>query len=719
MSDGILGIDLGTTNSVAAIAESDGVRTLPAADGQPLIPSVVSFHPNGNVLTGAEARQRRLIDPENTIYSIKRLIGRPFQSEEVSRAQKRFPFELKASPSGGVLVSARGRTYTLSEISALVLREVRTRAEAALGHGCKGAVVTVPANFNELQRSATKAAGRVAGLDVMRILNEPTAAALAYGYSRATKERIAIFDFGGGTFDVTILQLAGEVFEVLATAGDTYLGGDDIDVLIAERMACEFLESYRYDPRDDLQAFERLRAAAEWAKCRLSEELSVSLRVEELAYGPGGSALDLSFALERETLEAMARPIVQRTFTVCEDALRIANIRPSQLDSVILVGGATRMPLVKAMVESFFGKKPLDDVDPELVVAQGAAIQARALTTSRAPVAVPPPPPFLAASLKSASLQNSPLQNSPLQNSPLQNAPLKGTPDRPFQTVPFDIGAPPPPPSSALSPDPKPTGLDIDDEPTEVRNPSPALLRLDATEPNWIPPSAVVQAQDAVLPGEDTQHDGITRHDEKTKEQDLDSDESEFEPTEDFVKTRDVHLPGAERFQPPPPVPDAPALDVPLVNEPAASEPAAVRPPLLLDVTPLSLGIETVNGYCEHIIERNSVIPIQQARLFSTAQDNQEVVRVRVCQGESRRLEENQALGVIQLSGLRAGARGQVHIRVAFMIDSDGTLNVAATDETTGQRQEVEIQLIGGIPDEQILALKRRHESMFPDSSVS
>ena len=258
MSNGpVIGIDLGTTNSVVAVADLNGARILSGENGA-LIPSVVSFHPSGDVLIGAPAKERRLLDAQNTVSSVKRLIGRPYTSYEVKQAAERFGFELSEGPSGGVLVTARGETYTLSEISAFVLRHVRKVAEAELGCECNQAVVTVPANFNELQRSATKAAGRVAGLEVLRILNEPTAAALAYGYNKSSNERVAVYDLGGGTFDITILQLAGDGFEGLATAGDTFLGGVDVDSVFAGHMAAQFLEQQRYDARQDRQAYERL-----------------------------------------------------------------------------------------------------------------------------------------------------------------------------------------------------------------------------------------------------------------------------------------------------------------------------------------------------------------------------------------------------------------------------------------------------------------------------
>ncbi|MBX7196843.1 MAG: Hsp70 family protein, partial [Sandaracinaceae bacterium] len=405
----VLGIDLGTTNSVVAVADGSRVQVLVDAEGNRLIPSVVSFHPQGDVLVGYAARERRLLDARNTVYSVKRLIGRPYDSPEVTRARQRFAFDLVEGPNKSVLVRARNETYTLPEISAFVLREVRRVAEQALGTECGRAVITVPANFNELQRAATKAAGKVAGLEVMRILNEPTAAALAYGYGRGAKrpaggrERIAVYDFGGGTFDVTILELSGDVFEVMATAGDTFLGGDDIDVLVAEQMAGAFLDHHRFDPRNDPQAYERLRAAAEWSKCQLTTEPEVHLRVEELAYGDAGQSLDLTFGLSRTALEKLARPLVERSFAVCDEAMRIAGIATTQLDTVILVGGTTRMPLVRQMVKEFFGHEPQASIDPDLVVSQGAALQGYSLRADRG--SMPPSKAVAKVALKKAGPQ--------------------------------------------------------------------------------------------------------------------------------------------------------------------------------------------------------------------------------------------------------------------------------------------------------------------------
>ncbi|HTQ02377.1 MAG TPA: Hsp70 family protein, partial [Polyangiaceae bacterium] len=328
----VVGIDLGTTNTVVGAMKNGAASALPDEEGRTLIPSVVSFHPNGSVLVGRPARERRTIDPKSTVYSVKRLIGRSWDTEEVRKARSRLPFDMREGPGQAALIAVRGETYTLPEISAFVLRKARTVAENALGTGVERAVITVPANFNDLQRAATKVAARVAGLEVLRILNEPTAAALAYGYGKGASERLAVYDFGGGTFDVTLLDLSNNVFEVLATAGNTFLGGDDIDLAIAERMADEALRQHRYDPRSDPILFDRFRLAAEELKHRLSVEESATTVVREVTHGPGGKALDLNFTLTRGELERIAGPIIDQTFDVCRDALGVARLTVGDLD---------------------------------------------------------------------------------------------------------------------------------------------------------------------------------------------------------------------------------------------------------------------------------------------------------------------------------------------------------------------------------------------------
>lgn len=718
MSNGpVIGIDLGTTNSVVAVADQPGGRVLAGSDGAKLIPSVVSFHPSGDVLVGGPAKERRLLDAQNTVYSVKRLIGRPFTSYEVRQAQERFAFELSEGPSGGVLVTARGETYTLSEISAFVLRHVRKVAEEALGTECSQAVVTVPANFNELQRSATKAAGRVAGLDVLRILNEPTAAALAYGYNKTSNERVAVYDLGGGTFDITILQLAGDVFEVLATAGDTFLGGDDVDTTIADQMASQFLERTRYDARQDRQAYERLRAAAEWAKVQLSDKPDVKLCVEELAYGEGGVALNLDYALTRKQLEHMCQPLVARSFDVCEDAMKAAGLRPTQLDNVILVGGSTRIPLIQRMVAEYFGRKPLVNIDPDLVVAQGAALQAHAL-------GLPPRKAALGkVSLKKiaqpgtekhgiandASFEDEVTNigdRPPLPPPPVARAARKAT---------LAGQAPPPPPFHPR----KSVDLLVDDGLTDTPTRS-------GEEPLEHEPTRLAEAVDPLDFQATRMADASGLLMEIGRQGDAHQDELADEPSALMIDLGDDPF-GDELDLPPEP---GPALPGPL--DLASSAPAQLRAaldedvetvtgaiavvdvpqgPLLLDVTPLSLGVETVDGYCEHIIKRNSAIPAGQTKMFTTARDRQEAVIVRICQGEARQMSGNQLLGEVVLDGLRPAARGKVQIAVRFMIDADGTLQVRAQDVGTGQQQQIAIKLIGELPEDQIEQLRYRHEA--------
>lgn len=719
MSNGpVIGIDLGTTNSVVAVADKNGARVLSDEDGV-LIPSVVSFHPSGDVLVGSNAKERRLLDAQNTVYSVKRLIGRPYTSYEVTQARDRFAFELSEGPSGGVLVTARGETYTLSEISAFVLRHVRKVAETALETECGQAVVTVPANFNELQRSATKAAGRVAGLEVLRILNEPTAAALAYGYNKTSNERVAVYDLGGGTFDITILQLAGDVFEVLATAGDTFLGGDDVDSAIADHMAAQFLEQSRYDVRQDRQAYERLKAAAEWAKIQLSDKPQVKLCIEELAYGDGGKALNLDFALTRDQLEHMCQPLVARSFDVCEDAMKAAGLRPTQLDNVILVGGSTRIPLLQRMVAEYFGRKPLADIDPDLVVAQGAALQALSLAEPARKAAlgrvalkkVAQPTtgskPQVTAEMTFEDEITNVGERPPLPPPPVARAARKAT-------LP---GQAPPPPPVELKGAPQAPEDEIVDSPTRSREDplEHEMTRVAApADPLDFQATRMADASGLLMQIGDLPADD--------SEPPLDDEEPSgllMELGDDAFTSQSVPADGS----PPPPPPlelrsSAPAelraaldenIDTVTAAVPAPEVP--MRAPLLLDVTPLSLGVETVDGYCEHIIRRNSAIPAGQTKMFTTARDGQEAVVVRICQGEDRQIRGNQLLGEVVLDGLRPATRGKVQIAVRFMIDADGTLQVRAQDVGTGQQQQIAIKLIGEMPEQEIEELRERHEA--------
>ncbi len=805
----VIGIDLGTTNTVVAVVKDGQASAIPDEHGNVLMPSVVSFHPSGNVLVGRAAKQRRLVDSINTIYSVKRLIGRSWDSEEVRRARSRFPFQMKEGPGQAALVVARGETYTLPEISAFVLRKAKSIAEAALGTTVDRAVITVPANFNDLQRAATKVAGRVAGLEVMRILNEPTAAALAYGYGKSSSERIAVYDFGGGTFDVTLLDLSDNVFEVLATAGNTFLGGDDVDLAIAERMAETFLARHRYDPRSEPQVYEHLKVAAEEVKHRLSTEPEVTLELKDVAHGPGGKPLGLTFSMTRGELDRLATPLIEATFEVCKEALGIARLTAADFQQLLLVGGSTRIPLVKRRVDEFWKRDVRAHISPDEVVAIGAAIQASALSgaEARRKGTVPPPPnparqsvvpgnerPSVLAKRRGGTLppgvQRPRMDTQPdafgipstqpfhgrervptrpgVQEGAEPNAPSRlpalgvlGRPaaaaepvatERPKQktgtglgpvarplggptllsaaeaaqsakaavkeeSVAFqlgdadiqDIAAPPPPPPPPPAPGVRPLAqpmafvepqeldegdLEIpevpEDEPTKVGTPSPDAL-------------------------ERARHEGLAM----LLQQHAAAEEAPaVPPPPPFFGTLQLDVPAAPptaaRAPTAPPVasapPPAPGLGftLPLATAgvttqrlPSSNPPPGIAtpiPPVLVDVTPLTLAVETVEGYCDSIIGRNTTVPCSRTREFVTAADNQTSVRVRVSQGESKRFVDNTLLGEIELSGLRPARRGDVRIAVSFALDASGMLVVSAKDLGTGRETSTQVRLVG-LPD--------------------
>jgi molecular chaperone DnaK len=509
-----VGIDLGTTNTVVAAVVEGRARVL-FDDVDRLIPSVVAFMPNGGVMVGRRARERRRIDAANTIYSVKRLIGRAWTSEEVVRARNYLPFALKEGPHGFPLVVARGTAYELHTISAMVLSRAKKLAEKVLGGPVDSAVITVPASFNDRQRAATKAAGSEAGLNVLRILNEPTAAALAYGLGRDTQsnERIAVYDLGGGTFDLTLLDLSNNVFEVRGTAGDSFLGGDDLDHLVVEELRTEILKQTRFDPRSDVQVMERLREDAEQVKIALSDRDEVDITFRDLAIGPDGNPLVASIRVSRVSFERAAGPLIDRSIEVCREALSIARLSADDFANILLVGGSTRIPLVRRKIEQFFQRPPRTDLNPDEVVAIGAAIQA-------------------------------------------------------------DV-----------------------------------LLKADRRDGGAEPARASRGKLPAAFPARGNR-----------------------------------------------------------------------AGPLLVDVTPLTLGMETVSGFVEPVIERNSSVPCSQTRTFTTGRDRQTTITVRVFQGEGQTLAENVLLGELSLDGLRAAPRGEVSVEVTFALDADGILQVAARD---------------------------------------
>ena len=764
MTELVLGIDLGTTNSVVAVAIEGEVQVLTDREGNRLIPSTVSFHPDGDILVGRLARDRRLQAASDTVYAVKRLIGRPFVSDEVRRARERFAFDLQEAPDGTTVVSIRGRTYALQEISALVLRHVRSVAEEALGRRCTQAVITVPANFNQLQRAATRAAGQVAGLDVLRVLNEPTAAALAYGYSGGSHKMIAVYDFGGGTFDVTILELAGDVFEVVATAGDSFLGGDDIDVVVAEQMARAFNQVYGWDPRSDLQAYERLRAAAEWAKCRLSVEDEVEVWVEGLRDRHGAVA-DQVFHLRRGEFEHVIDPVIDRTLDVCSRAMKDAGVTIDGLHNVLLVGGTTRLARVRERVADFFSRAPLATIDPDLAVAIGAAVQGAALAAGEG-----------AERVARQTLPELGTRDG-LEEMQTQRAFTEGRPHAPAFApsglADFDWAEPTHPRAEAVDvfdgktmPRARRPSADVFDEKTVARASRPDLVAasrdpFDDPTPERVSRSDLVAASGDPFAGETVARAsspdllavaggpfaGKTAARASRPDLVAASGESFEEATPEGVSRPDLLVPPSVAFDDtiaPGSTAGLPAADpaggrqarvsdLPDWGEDAGtaiakrSLPAAQRrvaavplpdrpPPLLLDVTAHSLGVETSGGYCETIIPCNSPIPIEQARVFGTAADNQEVVVVRVCQGESDRFEDNEELGEVQLTGLPPRPRGQVRIAVWFELDTDGTLNVAARDCETGRQSAIRINLVGDLDQDRLAEMRRRHEDLYRGS---
>jgi molecular chaperone DnaK len=704
----VVGIDLGTTNTVVGAVRGGQAMALPDEDGRPLIPSVVSFHPNGSVLVGRSARERRIVDPKSTIYSVKRLIGRSWDTEEVRRARSRLPFEMREGPGQAALIAVRGETYTLPEISAFVLRKARTVAESALDATVERAVITVPANFNDLQRAATKVAARVAGLEVLRILNEPTAAALAYGYGKSTSERLAVYDFGGGTFDVTLLDLSNNVFEVLATAGNTFLGGDDIDVAIAERMAELFLRQHRYDARTDPVTFDRLRLAAEQLKQSLSTDESASIVVREVTHGAGGKAIDLSFTLTRGELELIAAPIVDQTFDVCRDALGVARLTVGDLDQVLLVGGSTRIPLVKRRVEEFFRRSGQHHLSPDEVVAMGAAIQASALAgAERRKSAIPPPP----APARRASTEPGVGRGTLPTGGPRQ-------PDAGIGRLRLSSMVDP---GEAAGPSP-------DTKPFEPRRQLPTRpgLQPPGPPPPWVPPATTMpSAEREAASALDEVTRPVIEHDEAppttpssgppeslpriqadtlldpAEVMELDEASLPLPEIPDDVPTRVGSVPMSEAPMPPP----SSRRRQPNVTPRGL----AVAPPVLVDVTPLTLSVETVGGYCDALIARNTPVPCDRTRTFVTAVENQTVVRVRVGQGESSRFGENTLLGELELPQLRAAPRGGVAIAVTFALDTNGMLDVSATDLATGRATQVKLSLVGLPETHQLEGLAARH----------
>jgi molecular chaperone DnaK len=615
----VIGIDLGTSNSVVAWENEVGrVEVIPDRYGSAIHPSVVSFTDGevvGGVVVGTPAKERRVTDPRNTIYSFKRLMGQTANSMAVRQIRSRVPYEIEGAVDGMPEIKTRAGGFSAVELSAIMLDHLRELAIARIGRPVEHAVITVPANFNDAQRSATASAGAIAGLKVARVLNEPTAAALAYGSMRRLHEIIAVYDFGGGTFDLTVMKLEDQLYTVLGTAGDSFLGGDDIDERIVQRMLAKVIEEQRVDLRADILAMMKLRSVAEQIKIELSARSRVSVTVPNLANDAKGRPFSLTFDITHAELVTLISDLVDRTISVTKDALSVAQVKMDRISDVILVGGTTRIPYIRNRVAAFFEKAARTDVSPDGAVAIGAALQA-------------------------GELEKLLLHEQTI-------------------AVQFDAHEP----VAATGSD---TGYMLDDpQPLGVVDVEAAIAELEPTD--------VVDIDDAIA-------------------------EVEQWPLDKERAKRPQTLDGS--------------VDINFDVLTPTPRPAPPPRQVVIDVTPNSFGVATAGGYCETLIWRSTPVPVTVKKKYATLRDNQELVRIKVCQGETRILEDNVVLGDVVLAGLPALPRGAVQIEVAFELDTNGMLQVSARDAGTGRTQNVTLDLVGRMNEDEVAAARSRVQKL-------
>lgn len=522
MAEYVLGIDLGTTYSCAAVVEGDTARVLEQSGGYRTFPSIVAFNPDGSTMVGHIAKRQAITNAENTIYAAKRLIGRNFDSPEVKRTIDLVAYQIVQGPNRDPRVRTFKKNHPVQEISALVLKQIKSIAEEALQTQIEKAVITVPAYFSDGQRQATRDAGTIAGLDVLRIINEPTAAALAFGYNKKMDRKVAVFDLGGGTFDISVLDISKDTFEVLSTAGNTFLGGEDFDFRLLEYIADSFKSENDFDIRDDKMALQRLKDAVESAKCQLSSTLETEINLPFIT-SSGGESKHLKFSLNRDELEKLTSDLVDQTIKITESALHMASIKAEAIDDILLVGGMTRMPLVQQKVQEFFGKVPSKGIHPDEAVAIGAALLGSTLLKEEAPI-------------------------------------------------------------------------------------------------------------------------------------------------------------------------------------------------MLLDVTPISLGVRTAGGYTSIVVPRNSTIPTSSTHIFTTVTDNQESVKIQIVQGEQKLASDNQSLGEFTLTDIRQAAAGVPQIEVTFAIDSSGILEVSAKDLETQKEQSIVVTAASYLSDEELENISKQADQEYDEA---